>query len=83
MHLSASETEDPDLECVRQMRQLRVLHPPSLTDDEDAACLSNLTRLEELRLDHTRISDAGIASPHQLAFFDPSLPRFGQRTSAY
>ncbi|MCH7725194.1 MAG: hypothetical protein IH991_01745 [Planctomycetes bacterium] len=58
LYLSAwHDRADVNIEFVEDLRQLRVFHPPMGIDDADARNLSNLTALEELRLDHTRLTD--------------------------
>lgn len=60
LYLCTVEDVKVDLAFLKHTPHLHVFHPPSNIDDGDARHLSHLTQLEELRLDHTPLTDAAM-----------------------
>ena len=59
-YLYLSANNKVDLSFLEHTHQLRVFYPPMNFNDEDARHLSHLTKLEELSLSHTKLSDSAM-----------------------
>ena len=66
LNLYTCQVSDDDLRCLKELRTLRVLNLPGSITDDGLAHVANLTRLEALDLNSTKVTDEGLAHLQRL-----------------